>query len=277
MQYSIWDLLFRKYVPSVARISYNPVVKLAGNTVSRLLSLPFNELRALPPNHLRIRIGVENRILANHVHYLQMGAYFWHYFLSRQYCRFNSDVVELGCGCGRIAYPLKGAWFEGTYVGVDIDGEMIEYCRRNFPQGRFTFIVSPHSSKNYSPRGICDQNSSRIALSIADAGSKDFVYSVSLYSHLLEKEASEYMLETFRVLRPNGHMFLTFFCIDHVKRGARWTFAHRMDHAYIENEKYPEAAVAYEKAYMIELVKKIGFRDLSIVSGDVQSMLVARK
>ena len=72
-------------------------------------------------------------------------------------------------------------------------------------------------------------------------------------------------------------MFLTFFCIDHVKRGARWTFAHRMDHAYIENEKYPEAAVAYERAYMIELVKKIGFRDLSIVSGDVQSMLVARK
>jgi predicted RNA methylase len=96
-----------------------------------------------------------------------MGSYFWQYFLSRQYSRFNSDVVELGCGCGRIAYPLKGTWFEGTYVGVDID------------------------------------------------------------------------------------------------RG----------HAYIADDKYPEA----EEAYMIELVKAAGFRELSIIKEHVQSMLVARK
>jgi len=59
--------VYRKFVPSVARISYNPVVKMAGNAIAGLLSLPFTELRGLPPNHLRIRIGVGNRILANHV------------------------------------------------------------------------------------------------------------------------------------------------------------------------------------------------------------------
>jgi hypothetical protein len=32
---------------------------------------------------------------------------------------------------------LKQDWFEGTYLGVDIDSEMLEYCRRNFPGDRF--------------------------------------------------------------------------------------------------------------------------------------------
>jgi SAM-dependent methyltransferase len=277
MHYSIWDHVYRKFVPSVARISYNPVVKLACNALAGLISLPFAELRDLPPNHLRIRVGVGNGIVTNHIHYLQMGSNFWHYFLSRQYCDFSSDVVELGCGCGRIAYPLKGAWFTGTYVGVDIDREMIEFCRQSFPQERFEFILSPHISKNYSSSGVGANRDNQLALSIAEAGSKRFVYSVSLYSHLLEDEVFAYLLETFRILSSGGYMFMTFFCVEHVKRGSRWTFAHRNGHAYVENDRYPEAAVAYEEGYMIELVKTAGFRELSIIPGDVQSMLVARK
>jgi hypothetical protein len=64
--------VYRKFVPSVARISYNPVVKMAGNAIAGLLSLPFTELRGLPPNHLRIRIGIGNRFLART--YLKIAA-----------------------------------------------------------------------------------------------------------------------------------------------------------------------------------------------------------
>src|SRR3974377_708613 len=149
--YSKHDRIFRKLVPSVAKLSYLPVVRARGDAIARMLALPFPELRDLPPNHLRIRVGAGNRILNGHVHFIYTSSRCWLAFLSRGYCTSISDVVELGCGCGRIARALNGPWwdpwFEGTYVGVDIDSEMLEYCRSNFPAPRFEFIMSPHKSK----------------------------------------------------------------------------------------------------------------------------------
>jgi hypothetical protein len=72
-------------------------------------------------------------------------------------------------------------------------------------------------------------------------------------------------------------MYLTFFCLDHVKLGNRWTFLHRKGNSYIEDLKYPEAAVAYRRAYVQELVERIGFREVSILPRDIQSALLARK
>lgn len=277
MSYSRFERTFRRFVPSVGKASYNPFVKITGNTVSSVLSLPFPELRHLPPNHLRIRIGVENRILNNHVHFLEMGSGFWLNFFSHQYCNYRSDVVELGCGCGRIAWPLKGDWFEGTYLGVDIDREMIEYCCRNFPEERFQFVLSPHKSTTYSPTASHVRGGSTSKFVIAEPQSKDFVYSVSLYSHLLEQEVTEYMGETYRILRTDGVMYMTFFCIEHVELGRRWTFRHRRGSAYIENEQYPEAAVAYHERFIVEMTKDYGFREVSISPGKGQSILVAHK
>jgi SAM-dependent methyltransferase len=205
----------------------------------------------------------------------------WLTFLSRKYCTSKSDVVELGCGCGRIARPLRDPrwdpWFEGTYVGVDIDREMIEYCRSNFPEGRFQFILSPHRSATYSPGNLHNAQETPSEFFIADEQSKDFIYSLSLYSHLLETEVIEYMRKSYRILRTNGIMFLTFFCIEHVELGGRWTFRHRRGNAYIESTRYPEAAVAYHEAFVIDLAKKCGFREVTVAPKKGQSELVALK
>src|SRR5712671_4618445 len=69
------------------------------------------------------------------------------------------------------------------------------------------------------------------------------------------------MRESYRILRTNGIMFLTFFCIEHVELGRRWTFRHRRGSGYIESTRYPEAAVAYHEAFVIDLAKKCGFRE----------------
>jgi SAM-dependent methyltransferase len=191
----------------------------------------------------------------------------------------KSDVVELGCGCGRIARPLRDPlwdpWFEGTYVGVDIDREMIEYCRSNFPGDRFRFILSPHRSLTYAHGNLHGAQDTPSKSVIADEQSKDFVYSLSLYSHLLETELIEYMQESYRVLRTNGTMFMTFFCIEHVERGGRWTFSHRRGNAYIESTRYPEAAVAYHETFVIDLAKECGFREITVAPGRGQTELVA--
>ncbi|MBV9479834.1 MAG: class I SAM-dependent methyltransferase [Acidobacteria bacterium] len=281
--YSKHDRIFRKLVPSVAKLSYNLAFKMAGDTVARIVAQPFPELRDLPPNHLCVRIGAGNRVFNGHVNFIQAGNQTWLAFLARNYCTSRSDVVELGCGCGRLARPLRDPvwdpWFEGTYVGVDIDKEMIEYCRQNFPPERFQFILSPHKSRTYSRGKLPDESKVAFDLTIAAEDSKDFVYSLSLFSHLLEAEAVDYLQESYRILRAGGIMFLTFFCMEHVELGQRWTFAHRCGNAYVENPHYPEAAVAYKEAFMTELARKCGFREVTVAprGGNRQSELVARK
>jgi SAM-dependent methyltransferase len=275
--YSKHDRILRKFVPSVAKASYNPFLRVAGNAVAGVLCRPFPELRELPPNHLCIRTGVGNRVFNNHVNFILKSYQCWLTFLSRKFCTFNSNVVELGCGCGGVARALREPWFEGTYVGVDIDEEMIEYCRSNFPAERFEFVLSPHKSTTYSSHNR-DETSGTANLVIAEPNSKDFVYSISLCSHLLENNLLYYLRETYRILRSDGIMYMTFFCVEHLELGRRWTFKHRRGNAYLESARYPEAAVAYHETFMTELATNIGFRDV-IVSreGGAQSELVARK
>lgn len=278
--YSRYDHVWRTVVPSLAKISYNPFVKVVGDTIARVLGWPFPELRYLPPNHLRIRLGTGNRLFNGHFVFIQAGNEVWLKFLSQKYCTINSDIVELGCGCGRIARPLRDPswdpWFHGTYVGVDIDDEMIKYCRSNFPDSRFQFILSPHKSTVY--RNSHDASvKTRFKLFIADEQSKDFIYSLSLYSHLLETEVIEYMQESYRILRTGGIMYMTFFCLEHVELGKRWTFRYRCGNAYIESVQFPEAAVAYHEAFVIDLAKKCGFREVIISPKKGQSELVALK
>ena len=279
--YSKYDHIYRKFVPSVARLSYNSVIKAGGDAIARVLALPFPELRDLPPNHLRIRVGSGNHIFNGHVDFIQTSSRCWLTFFSRNYCTPRSDVVELGCGCGRIARDLNepwcDPWFEGSYVGVDIDSEMIEYCRNNFPAGRFEFILSPHNSRTYSPRKSCPAPEAARDFVIAAPQSKDFVYSLSLYTHLLERELVDYLNETYRILRADGIMYATFFCFEHIELGRRWTFRHQRGDAYIENPRYPEAAVAYHEAFMTELATNCGFREVTVRRGGISSELVARK
>lgn len=281
--YSKYDRIIRKFVPSVAKFSYNPFFMRAGDAIAGVLALPFSELRDLPPNHLRIRIGAGNRIFNGHVNFIEVSSRCWLNFLSRKFCTSTSDVVELGCGCGRIARALNApwwdAWFEGTYVGVDIDNEMIEYCRNNFPVERFKFILSPHKSATYSPNKLDATSPTPTEFIIAEPNSKDFVYSLSLYTHLLEAEVIDYLQKIYRILREGGIMYMTFFCMEYVELGRRWTFQHRLGQAYVESEQYPEAAVAYHEAFMTELATNCGFREVTVVPrvGATGSELIARK
>ena len=72
-------------------------------------------------------------------------------------------------------------------------------------------------------------------------------------------------------------MYMTFFCIDDVELGRRWTFRHRHGNAYVENARFPEAAVAYKKAFLLEVAKTCGFPRGIGNPKNPQSELIARK
>jgi SAM-dependent methyltransferase len=267
--------LVRRICPSNSLLSYNPIFKIAGNAASNILGIPFPQFRRLPPNHLRVRVGVGTLLINNHAHHFEIGSQFWLECFAKGYVTAGSDIAEIGCGCGRIAMHLDAAYFSGTYLGIDIDPEMIEYCRSRFPSPQFSFRLSPQRSSTYHGADRLAQVANDFI--IAEPDSKDFIYSTSLFTHLLEEEMAFYLRESFRALRNNGTIVMSFFCMEHVDMGKPWTFSYRRGNAYIDVEQYPEAAIAYSEGYIIELVRKLGFRDVSVSGRPVQSFLLARK
>jgi SAM-dependent methyltransferase len=267
------EKLIRTLIPSTVVLSHNPAFRLIGNPLSQIPALLYPEFRDLPPNHLRVRVGVGNRLLFNQTQHLQIGKDFWPQWLAAGYVSDTSEIVEIGCGCGRVAHHLRNEWFKGTYVGIDIDEELLAWDSSNFPKEKFTFLRSSHASVTYTSKG----NDGSTPHTFPANWQKDFIYSTSLYTHLLEEELLNYTRESYRVLRPNKVMYMTFFCMDSVEIGKRWTFQHKMGQAHVENIKYPEAAVAYTRAYMEELCSSVGFREVSIIESPWQSALVCRK
>jgi SAM-dependent methyltransferase len=268
----------RKVVPSTARLTYNPLFGRALDIADRPVRLLYREFAKLPPNRMRVRVGVGNRLVFNHVEYLVSAKNLWLVAFARGLCRLDSTIVELGCGCGRSASHLRdlefgGERFAGRYYGVDIDAEMVAWCRANFDD-RFTFLEATGRSRTYSGS---EGEPYRVPL---DDGTVDFVFSLSLFTHLLEAELLNYVRESSRLLRPGGATLQSFFSVENPPPtfGGRHTFAHRIGKAHVESLRQPEAAVAYSERFMRDAFTKAGFSpEVSFLLAGGQAFLLARK
>jgi len=208
---------------------------------------------------------------------------FWLYAFMQGWARIDSHIVDIGSGCGKSAVTLRdfeymGEKFRGRYYGFDVDHEMVRWCQENFDPRHFTFRAIESYSAVYHPAGT---KGATARLPGCDDNSIDFVFSQSLFSHLLEDELRNYIGESARVLRPGGMMAMTFFCLDDLRRlnllGGRWTFSHRVGNSYVENAKYPEAAVAYERTWMEEVCRQAGYSKVETILPAYQSTVFCVK
>jgi SAM-dependent methyltransferase len=279
-----FDRAVRKLFPSTSKLTFNPLFRVTVNAFDAIPRLVFPEFRDLPPNHLRIRIGVGNRILNNQTHFLVHARDFWMFVFSEGIATMRSDILDIGAGCGRWAhwlrdYNFRGRQFTGTYVGIDIDEEAIAWCQKNYDAERFRFHISTDASKSYAHAGA-GEGAYRIPL---DENSFDLVFSNSLLTHLLETELENYLRESYRLLRAGGAMMHSHFNIDYppASYGKRHTFQHRLGNALIESEAQPEAAVAYHADFLFGLCRKIGFSSCEVVhmpgGAQHQPILLCRK
>ena len=262
------DRAIRKIFPSTSRLTFNPLFKATVNAFDFVPRLVYPEFRDLPPNHLRIRIGVGNRILNNQVHFLTHARDFWMFVFSEGLANMHSNILDIGVGCGRWAhwlrdYNFRGRRYCGTYVGIDIDGEAIAWCRQNYDAERFRFHHSSDASVSYNQNGAAR---ARYRIPELD-GTFDLVFSNSLLTHLLETELENYLRETHRLLKPGGTMMHSHFNMEHLPAtfGTRHTFKHELGNARIESETQPEAAVAYHTDFLFRLCGQIGFSSSEIV------------
>ncbi len=100
------------------------------------------------------------------------------------------SILDFGAGCGRTLIPLSGRLPETSLYGVDTDSQAIEWCQRNL-----TGIESR-------------VNSPQPPLPFGDA-SFDFVYAISVFTHLGPDMERQWLAELNRVLKPGGLALLT--------------------------------------------------------------------
>lgn len=102
------------------------------------------------------------------------------------------DVLDFGCGAGRIARWLAADVIAagGAFHGSDLNPRLATWCAANLP-------------------GTYRANRLQPPLANA-AGSLDLVYAHSVLTHLTEATARAWLGEIARVLRPGGLALLTF-------------------------------------------------------------------
>ncbi len=266
--------LLRRLIPSIPVLTRSRVLFLPLDLIDAALARIFPELRGLPPARLRIRTGVRSKFVFNQVWFRYSHRAFWEDAFAAGWVDPDSAILDIGSGSGRAAIALReygkdAGRYRGVYTGVDVDREMVEWCQGAYPKN-FEFIALGARSRVYNPTGSTGPS----VLPVQD-GSQDFVFALSLFTHLLEEDLIGYLEEARRVLRPGGRLLATVFCRESLDLGGRWTFEHRRGAAHVESERYPEAAVAYERDWLLEQCRAAGFTESEMRAKKSQSVLTA--
>lgn len=98
---------------------------------------------------------------------------------------FN-NILDFGCGCGRFLIPLSLHLDSNKLSGTDIDNEAINWMKTNYPQFKDldTNAFDPPMKYNND--------------------SFDFIYSISIFTHLPEEMHMNWIKELSRILKPGG-------------------------------------------------------------------------
>lgn len=122
----------------------------------------------------------------------------------------SPEILDIGCGRGFLA--ISSAFLvkeKGTYTGIDINKNAIEFCKKHYKNENMSFIYLNHHNPYYN-----DVNSVLPEPWPIDDNSKDLLTALSVWTHLNEQHAKFYMNEVGRVLKTNGKAIITFFCLD---------------------------------------------------------------
>jgi trans-aconitate methyltransferase len=67
----------------------------------------------------------------------------------------HEQILDVGCGDGKITATLANCVATGSVIGIDISPEMIDFARNSFPKDRYSnliFFVQDAQSINYSEK-----------------------------------------------------------------------------------------------------------------------------
>jgi SAM-dependent methyltransferase len=165
-------------------------------------------------------------------------------------------LLDIGCGSGRLARGLDG-WFGDGYVGVDVNAELIDYCRATWPRFRFEWI--DYESDYYNPKA---SESAANHVFDFEAGAFDCITLFSVVTHITRDVVEQYLHEARRLLAPGGSLVFTCFLLGDDNRADPETggqFAHEHSPGcFYRNPAVVTEAIAFEEGLMHSMIEAAG-------------------
>lgn len=214
----------------------------------------------IPPRRLRatfcVTIDVEE--------YRNAGEGFLKIFT--KYCNLtpDSNVLEIGSGCGRMAIPMiQFLSPAGSYDGLEIQKNGYEWCRdtisRRYPHFRFTY--SDIYNKDYNPEGLLEASEYRFPFPDQHF---DVIFMTSVFTHMLPGDVKHYLKEIFRVLKSDGRCLMTFFLWNPESKllqdsgKSLFRFMHDFGDFLTIDRDTPEYAIAYREEDVLAFLHDAG-------------------
>lgn len=202
----------------------------------------------------------------------KIGEDFLVLFREKGHIQRDDNVLDIGCGIGRMALPLTTYLSpKGKYTGFDIVKKGIEWCQKHITPDypNFTFLHADIKNTFYNKKGKILSEQFHFP---AENGQYDFCFATSVFTHMLPAEIINYIKESSRVIKKNGKIFFTFFLIppgspekystDFVK------FQYRFKNtAYYSHHNCIEAEVGYSEEWVKDVLQQNGFSDICIYPG----------
>jgi len=165
----------------------------------------------------------------------------------------SQRVLDLACGVGRFALPLtQYLTAQGTYEGLDPFAEGITWCRDHITRKHpnFHFTVADVATPDDRTRSYTAANY-RFPY---DAQTFDFVYAGSLFTHLTEAGARNYLHQVAAVLKSGGRFVCTWLLFN--SQSAKLLTGRSMERIWNSNcgthrvigQQEPEVSVLYDEA-----------------------------
>lgn len=118
----------------------------------------------------------------------------------------DDDVLELGCGIGRIGRELAPRC--KSWTGVDISDNMIEFAAQR---------LAGQANVNF-------HRLNRTSLDMLADNSFDKAYSIAVFCHMDKEDLYLYLQELYRVVRPGGTIFVETWNLAHPVGWRRWAY-----------------------------------------------------
>lgn len=194
--------------------------------------------------------------------FIKIGNSFFEYFKNNGAITPEDSVLDIGSGVGRIAIPFtKFLNKKGKYEGFDVVEKGVNWCIKNISSKYPNFSFKYISLKNDLYNTEAKKNAENFVFPYK-SNQFDFIFLISVFTHMLPDDLDNYLNEIVRVLKPEKKCIATFFILDNVSsklmKNSEKNFKYNYGHYSLMNEKVKEANVAFEKEYLVNLIESKG-------------------
>ncbi len=183
------------------------------------------------------------------------------------------NMLDIGCGYGRLAYGLRRARYDGHYTGFDILRRQITWLADNFvaeAPARFDFHFFDSYNERYNPEG---KPLAELNLPFADA-SFDGLVSSSVFTHLYEDETVNYLRYLNTYLAVDGMWVMSAFVLpddfslDHQSPTTTYRMVKQVSpHGFIHNLEEPLLVSAFTRGFLYRLFADEGLEVVKFSAG----------